>query len=122
MRKTSAQYLAMVVEKMGPNKCLLGPRDVAEHLLPAAAKFVQDSSPYTRYYGRVIFSCLYQHPQFEKLMRKFQSPPTYRTVMGILETIKRRVCLDCLDYFSHCLLYFHEQGVGEKPPETTFKP
>jgi len=93
VRKTAAQYLAMVVEKMGPNKCLLGPRDVAEHLLPATAKFVQDSSSLTRFYGRVIFAALYQHPQFEKLMRKFLSPPTYRTVSGILETIKRRVII-----------------------------
>jgi hypothetical protein len=116
VRKTTAQYLSMVVEKMGPNKCLLGPRDVAEHLLPSAAKFVQDSSPYTRYYGRVIFSCLYQHPQFEKLMRKFLNPANYRTVSGILETIKRRVSSP-----SHLVVVtdsFLNQGVGEKPPET----
>ena len=98
----------MVVEKMGPNKCLLGPRDVAEHLLPAAAKFVQDSSPFTRYYGRVIFSCLYQHPQFEKLMRKFLTPPVYRTISGILETIKRRVwfLMEILDYLENKSLTF----------------
>jgi hypothetical protein len=77
---------------MGANKCLLGPRDVAEHLLPAAASFVMDStSPLTRFYGRVIFAVLYQHPQFEKLMRRFLTPPVYRSVCGILESIKRRV-------------------------------
>lgn len=77
---------------MGANKCLLGPRDVAEHLLPAAAAFVLDStSPLTRFYGRVIFATLYQHPQFEKLMRRFLTPPVYRSVSGILESVKRRV-------------------------------
>lgn len=92
VRRTAAQYLATVVEKMGPNKCLLGPRDVAEHLLPAAAGFVQDSSsPLTRFYGRLIFSVLYLHPQFEKLMRRFLTPPVYRSVSGILESVKRRV-------------------------------
>lgn len=89
----SAQYLALVVEKMGSNKCLLGPRDVAEHLLPAAAKFVQDTSALTRYYGRCIFSILYSHPQFEKLMRKFLEPAAYRNICGVLESIKRRVSL-----------------------------
>ena len=77
---------------MGANKCLLGPRDVAEHLLPAAAAFVQDStSPQTRFYGRCILATLYQHPQFEKLMRRFLSPPVYRNICGTLESIKRRV-------------------------------
>lgn len=92
VRRTAAQYLATVVEKMGPNKCLLGPRDVAEQLLPAAASFVLDStSPLTRFYGRVILATLYQHPQFEKLMRRFLTPPVYRSVSGILESVKRRV-------------------------------
>lgn len=88
-----AQYLAMVVDKMGPNKCLLGPRDVSEHLLPAAAKFVQDTSAVTRYYGRCIFSVLYAHPQFEKLMRRFLEPTAYRNICGVLESIKRRVSI-----------------------------
>ena len=77
---------------MGPNKCLMGPRDVAEHLLPAAASFVQDSSsPITRYYGRMILASLHHHHQFEKLMRRFLTPPVYRSMCGVLESIKRRV-------------------------------
>ena len=96
VRRMSAQYLALVVEKMGSNKCLLGPRDVAEHLLPAAAKFVQDTSALTRYYGRCIFSVLYSHPQFEKLMRKFLEPAAYRNICGVLESIKRRVSMKWL--------------------------
>lgn len=80
---------------MGANKCLLGPRDVSEHLLPAAAKFVQDTSAVTRYYGRCIFSVLYAHPQFEKLMRRFLEPTAYRNICGALESIKRRVSISC---------------------------
>lgn len=76
---------------MGANKCLVGPRDVAEHLLPAAAKFVMDPSPVTRFYGRSIFYAVQSHPQFEKLMRRHLSPGTFRNIHGILESIKRRV-------------------------------
>ncbi|RWS17552.1 protein FAM179B-like protein, partial [Dinothrombium tinctorium] len=91
VRKTAAQFLQYLVEKMGPTKCLMGPRDIGEHLLPAAAKFVMDSSPITRYYGRKIFGCLMQHSAFDKLLRKHITPGTYRNICGILESIKRRI-------------------------------
>lgn len=91
VRKTAAHYISLVVDKMGANKCLVGPRDVAEHLLPAAAKFVMDPSPVTRYYGRSVFYTVQSHPQFEKLMRRYLSPGTFRNIHGILESLKRRV-------------------------------
>lgn len=76
----------------------MGPRDVAEPLIPAAAKFVQDTYPFTRYYGRQIFAVLLPHPQFERSMRRYLSPGGYRNICGILESVKRR-------------------GAGEKPLE-----
>jgi hypothetical protein len=75
---------------MGSTKCLLGPKDIGEHLLPAAARFVQDGSPHTRYFGRRIFAVLMQHSAFDKLLRKHVSPGTFRNICGILESIKRR--------------------------------
>ncbi|RWS29895.1 hypothetical protein B4U80_11286 [Leptotrombidium deliense] len=98
VRKTAAQFLQYLVDKMGSTKCLMGPRDIGEHLLPAAAKFVMDGNPVTRYYGRKIFSCLMQHSAFDKLLRKHITPGTYRNICGILESIKRR-------------------GIGEKPAD-----
>ena len=96
VRRTSAQFLSALVEKMGSMKCLLGPRDIGEHLLPAAARFIQDGSIHTRYFGRRIFAILMQHPLFDKFLRKHISPGTYRSISGILETIKRRVSFFCL--------------------------
>ncbi|OTF82741.1 protein FAM179B-like protein, partial [Euroglyphus maynei] len=90
VRRTSAQFISSLVEKMGPMKCLLGPRDIGEHLLPAAARFIQDQSSHTRYFGRRIFATLMQHPLFDKLLRRHVSPGTYRNICGMLETIKRR--------------------------------
>lgn len=91
VRRTTAHYLSILVERMGPNKILMGPRDIAEFLLPAAARFVQDGSPHTRYYGRKIFNKLLNHALFDKLLRKFLNPGTFRNIVGILESIKRRV-------------------------------
>ncbi|KAH9423399.1 hypothetical protein DERP_003678 [Dermatophagoides pteronyssinus] len=90
VRRTSAQFISALVEKMGPMKCLLGPRDIGEHLLPAAARFIQDQSSHTRYFGRRIFATLMQHPLFDKFLRRHVSPGTYRNICGMLETIKRR--------------------------------
>lgn len=108
---------------MGANKCLVGPRDVAEHLLPAAAKFVMDPSPVTRFYGRSIFYAVQSHPQFEKLMRKHLSPGTFRNIHGILESIKRRVSFFLRT--NHCWVidddFSNLQGPGDRPSETAIK-
>lgn len=99
-------------------KCLLGPRDIGEHLLPAAARFIQDGSPHTRYFGRRIFAVLMHHPLFDKLLRKHVSPGTYRNISGMLETIKRRVCRVIRILFCsliYCICFF--QGVGDRPAD-----
>ncbi|KAI1302330.1 hypothetical protein HDE_02580 [Halotydeus destructor] len=90
VRRTTAFYLSELVDKMGANKCLTGPRDIGEHLLPAAARFVMDGSPHTRYYGRKMFGQLMGHGFFDRLLRKYLSPTTFRNIVGILESIKRR--------------------------------
>ena len=99
---------------MGPIKCLLGPRDIAEHLLPAAARFVQDQSPHTRYFGRKIFAVLQSHVSFDKLLRKHVTPGTYRNICGILESIKRRVSFGSV--FKKLTL-FDFQGIGDRPQD-----
>ncbi|XP_015791082.1 TOG array regulator of axonemal microtubules protein 1-like isoform X2 [Tetranychus urticae] len=105
VRRTAAFFLSILVEKMGPVKCLMGPKDIGEHLLQSAAKFLMDGSPHTRFYGRKIFSVLLNHSLFDKLLRKHVAPGTYRNICGILDSIKRR-------------------GVGEKPADlsTPVKP
>lgn len=115
MRRSSAQFISALVEKMGPMKCLLGPRDIGENLLPAAARFIQDHSSHTRYFGRRIFAALMQHPLFDKFLRRHVSPGTYRNICGMLETIKRRVCIgfESLKYslFSHFSSIVYRESV-----------
>ncbi|VTJ81446.1 Hypothetical predicted protein [Marmota monax] len=48
VRRCTAQHLSDVVEFMEPERILSGTKDMAERLLPAAAKFAQDSSQETR--------------------------------------------------------------------------
>lgn len=48
VRRCTAQHLGDIVERMGPERVLAGGRPVAERLLPAIARFAQDSSQQTR--------------------------------------------------------------------------
>ncbi|XP_069883348.1 TOG array regulator of axonemal microtubules protein 1 isoform X2 [Dipodomys merriami] len=71
VRRCTAQHLSDVVEFMEPERILSGTKDMAERLLPAAAKFAQDSSQETRYYGRKMLFLMMCHPHFEKLLEKY---------------------------------------------------
>uniref|UniRef100_A0A8D2BA03 TOG array regulator of axonemal microtubules protein 1 n=1 Tax=Sciurus vulgaris TaxID=55149 RepID=A0A8D2BA03_SCIVU len=71
VRRCTAQHLSDVVEFMEPERILSGTKDMAERLLPAAAKFAQDSSQETRYYGRKMLFLMMCHPNFEKMLEKY---------------------------------------------------
>lgn len=90
VRRMASQFVAYLVDRMGAAKCLVGARDIALSLIPAAARFTQDSSPHTRYYGRVILDKIMSHGAFERLARKHLTPNLYRSTLGIIESIKRR--------------------------------
>lgn len=90
VRRMTSQFVALLVERMGAAKCLVGAKDISAQVIPAAAKFAQDSSPHTRYYGRLILSRLMQHGAFERLMRRNLAPNLYRSSLGIIESVRRR--------------------------------
>ncbi|XP_030787075.1 TOG array regulator of axonemal microtubules protein 1 isoform X3 [Rhinopithecus roxellana] len=71
VRRCTAQHLSDVLEFMEPERILSATKDMAERLLPAAAKFAQDSSQETRYYGRKMLFFMMCHPNFEKMLEKY---------------------------------------------------
>lgn len=48
VRKTTAQFLSLLAERMGANRLMSGAKDVTEKILPTAAQFVTDGGPETR--------------------------------------------------------------------------
>lgn len=90
VRRMASQFVACLVERMGAAKCLVGARDISANLIPAAARFAQDGSPHTRYYGRLILDKIMGHGAFERLARKHLAPNLYRSTIGIIESVKRR--------------------------------
>lgn len=51
VRKTTAQFLSLLAERMGASRLMSGAKDVTEKILPTAAQFVTDGGPETRYTG-----------------------------------------------------------------------
>ncbi|XP_053512791.1 TOG array regulator of axonemal microtubules protein 1 isoform X5 [Artibeus jamaicensis] len=71
VRKCTAQHLSDVLGFMELDHILSGTKDMADRILPAAAKFAQDSSQETRYYGRKMLFLMMYHPNFDKMLEKY---------------------------------------------------
>ena len=48
VRKTAAQFLSLLAERMGVSRLMSGAKDVTEKILPTAAQFLSDGGPETR--------------------------------------------------------------------------
>ncbi|NXF63188.1 TGRM1 protein, partial [Ciccaba nigrolineata] len=71
VRRCTAQHLSDIVERMGPERILSGTKVVADRVFPAIARFAQDSSQQTRYYGRKMLFSMMTHPDFDKTLEKY---------------------------------------------------
>ncbi|XP_074091959.1 TOG array regulator of axonemal microtubules protein 1 isoform X2 [Macrotis lagotis] len=99
VRRCTAQHLSDVVEQMEPERILSGTKDLADRILPAAAKFAQDSSQETRYYGRKMLFLMMSHPNFDKMLEKYVP------------------CKDLL-YIKESVKNLRQKGLGEIPLDT----
>ncbi|XP_041353393.1 TOG array regulator of axonemal microtubules protein 1-like isoform X2 [Gigantopelta aegis] len=100
VRKVTAQYLAVLVERMGPGKILSGIKDITDRIIPTVAQFVSDGSQDTRYYGRKMLSLLMRHPDFDKMLTKHLPSNTLRHVQDVVENLRQK-------------------GLGDVPNETS---
>ncbi|KAI8785321.1 TOG array regulator of axonemal microtubules protein 1 [Biomphalaria glabrata] len=98
IRKTTAQFVVELVEKMGAGKILSGVKDITDRVLPTVANFAMDSSQETRYYGRKILHMLMSHPEFEKMLSKHLPGNLLRNVQDVVDNLKQK-------------------GLGERPSE-----
>ncbi|XP_064317278.1 TOG array regulator of axonemal microtubules protein 1 [Phalacrocorax carbo] len=99
VRRCTAQHLSDIVERMGPERILSGTKVVADRIFPAIAKFAQDSSQQTRYYGRKMLFSMMAHPDFDKTLEKYT--PTKD-----------------LPYIKESVSNLREKGLGEMPLDT----
>ncbi|KAM7024447.1 TOG array regulator of axonemal microtubules protein 1 [Acridotheres tristis] len=99
VRGCAARHLRDIVELLGPERVVAGARPVAERLLPAMARFAQDSSQQTRYYGRRMLFIMMAHPDLDKTLEKF-------------------VPAKDLPYIKETIGSLREKGLGEMPLDT----
>uniref|UniRef100_A0ACB8G6G6 TOG array regulator of axonemal microtubules protein 1 n=2 Tax=Sphaerodactylus townsendi TaxID=933632 RepID=A0ACB8G6G6_9SAUR len=90
VRRCAAQHLSDVVEHMGPGRVLSGIKDVTDKVLPAVAKFVQDGSQETRYYGRKMLFALMTHADFERMLEKYVQPKDVPYVKETVGSLKQK--------------------------------
>ncbi|KAG8517749.1 TOG array regulator of axonemal microtubules protein 1 [Galemys pyrenaicus] len=99
VRRCAAQHLSDVVEFMEPERILAGTKDMADRILPAAAKFAQDSSQETRYYGRKMLFLMMCLNNFDKMLEKY-------------------VPSKDLPYIKESVKNLRQKGLGEIPLDT----
>ncbi|XP_009288193.1 PREDICTED: crescerin-1 [Aptenodytes forsteri] len=99
VRRCTAQHLSDIVERMGPERILSGTKVVADRIFPAIARFAQDSSQQTRYYGRKMLFSMMTHPDFDKTLEKY-------------------VPTKDLPYIKESVSSLREKGLGEMPLDT----
>ncbi|KAM6392608.1 LOW QUALITY PROTEIN: TOG array regulator of axonemal microtubules protein 1 [Pluvialis apricaria] len=99
VRRCTAQHLSDIVERMGPERILSGTKAVADRIFPAIARFAQDSSQQTRYYGRKMLFSMMAHPDFDKTLEKY-------------------VPAKDLPYIKESVSNLREKGLGEMPLDT----
>ncbi|XP_074721081.1 TOG array regulator of axonemal microtubules protein 1 [Strix uralensis] len=99
VRRCTAQHLSDIVERMGPERILSGTKVVADRVFPAIARFAQDSSQQTRYYGRKMLFSMMTHPDFDKTLEKY-------------------VPTKDLPYIKESVSNLREKGLGEMPLDT----
>uniref|UniRef100_A0A8C3T8A6 TOG array regulator of axonemal microtubules 1 n=1 Tax=Chelydra serpentina TaxID=8475 RepID=A0A8C3T8A6_CHESE len=99
VRRCTAQHLSDVVERMGPGRILSGIKEVTDRILPAVAKFAQDGSQETRYYGRKMLFSMMTHPDFDKMLEKY-------------------VPSKDLPYIKESVSSLRQKGLGEMPLDT----
>ncbi|XP_061854816.1 TOG array regulator of axonemal microtubules protein 1 [Colius striatus] len=99
VRRCTAQHLSDTVERMGPERILCGTKAVADRIFPVLARFTQDSSQQTRYYGRKMLFNMMTHSDFDKALEKY-------------------VPSKDLTYMMKCVNNLREKGLGEMPLDT----
>ncbi|XP_067847964.1 TOG array regulator of axonemal microtubules protein 1 [Heptranchias perlo] len=99
VRKCTAQHLANVVERMGAGRLLSGIKDITDRIILAVAKFAQDGSQETRYYGRKMLFIMMSHHDFDKVLEKHLPP---RDLPYIRDTVNN----------------LRQKGLGEMPLDT----
>ncbi|XP_057599038.1 TOG array regulator of axonemal microtubules protein 2 isoform X1 [Hippopotamus amphibius kiboko] len=87
VRKCTAEHLSVVLEQIGAEKLLSGPRDSTDMLVHNLVRLAQDSNQDTRFYGRKMVNILMANTKFDAFLR--QSLPSH-DLQKVMTAIKQR--------------------------------
>uniref|UniRef100_A0A8C0VZJ9 TOG domain-containing protein n=1 Tax=Castor canadensis TaxID=51338 RepID=A0A8C0VZJ9_CASCN len=87
VRKCTAKHLSAVLEQIGAEKLLSGPRDSTDMLVHNLVRLAQDSNQDTRFYGRKMVNILMANAKFDAFLK--QSLPSH-DLRKVMAAIKQR--------------------------------
>ncbi|XP_027789331.2 TOG array regulator of axonemal microtubules protein 2 isoform X2 [Marmota flaviventris] len=87
VRKCTAEHLSVVLEQIGAEKLLSGPRDSTDMLVHNLVRLAQDSNQDTRFYGRKMVNILMANAKFDAFLK--QSLPSH-DLRKVMAAIKQR--------------------------------
>ncbi|XP_036865308.2 TOG array regulator of axonemal microtubules protein 2 isoform X4 [Manis javanica] len=87
VRKCTAEHLSVILEQIGAEKLLSGPRDSTDMLMHNLVRLAQDSNQDTRFYGRKMVNILMSNAKFDAFLK--QSLPSH-DLQKVMAAIKQR--------------------------------
>ncbi|XP_068110457.1 TOG array regulator of axonemal microtubules protein 1-like isoform X2 [Hyperolius riggenbachi] len=87
VKKCAAQHMCDLVERMGPGRILSGIKDITDKAVPAIARFAQDGSQETRFYGRKMLHFLMSHPDFDRILEKYIPSKDLPSIRDLVKNI-----------------------------------
>ncbi|XP_015864465.1 TOG array regulator of axonemal microtubules protein 2 isoform X1 [Peromyscus maniculatus bairdii] len=84
VRKCTAKHLSAVLEQIGAEKLLSGPRDNTDMLVHNLVRLAQDSNQDTRFYGRKMVNILMANAKFDAFLKQSLPSHDLRKVMAAI--------------------------------------
>ncbi|XP_004452396.3 TOG array regulator of axonemal microtubules protein 2 [Dasypus novemcinctus] len=85
VRKCTAEHLSTVLEQIGAEKLLSGPRDSTDMLVHNLVRLAQDSNQDTRFYGRKMLNILMCNSKFDAFLKQSLPSHDLRKVMAAIK-------------------------------------
>ena len=91
VRKSAANCVYAIVERLGPAKALKGAKDVTDRILTSAAQLVVDGSQENRFFGKKIINALMRHqPDFDKMVAKYVGKNALAGIKSAVDAINAK--------------------------------
>ncbi|XP_068085241.1 TOG array regulator of axonemal microtubules protein 1 [Anabrus simplex] len=88
VRTVAARLLLSIVNKLGPERVMLSPKETRDKILLTGANFLTEGSLETRSFAKQIFRSLYTHSNFTAILSEVLPSAVMRNISKTLQNLK----------------------------------